>query len=70
MASGGDASDWTVEHTGGEGTIADGAYRGRFRVRADGDVQIIWQDGPEAKDTGTVDRAAKEAIEAAIRPRA
>jgi peroxiredoxin len=70
MANGHDASDWTVEHTGDEGTIRSTDYRGRFRIDRRGVIQLIWQDGPEPQDHGPVSQAAKEAIEAAIRPRA
>ncbi|MGL4962894.1 MAG: hypothetical protein ACRC67_16800 [Inquilinus sp.] len=70
MAKGHDASDWMVLHTGDEGTISGGAYRGRFKVRGTGVVQIIWKIGPEPRDAGPVEIAAQEAIEAAIRPRA
>ncbi len=70
MGKGHNASDWTVRHTGDEGTISAGDYRGRFRVRRGGIVQIIWQDGPEPRDAGPLEIAAQEAIEAAIRPRA
>jgi hypothetical protein len=70
MAKGLEASDWTVEHTGDEGTIRSAEYRGRFKVRRSGIVQIVWQDGPGPKDASQIERAAQEAIEAAIRPRA
>lgn len=70
MAKGRDASDWAVEHTGNEGAIRSAEYRGRFRVDRRGVIQIIWQDGPGPEDHGPVSQAAKEAIEAAIRPRA
>jgi|GEM_PF-1130288 len=70
MAKGHDSSDWTVLHSGDEGTISGGAYRARFRVRSTGVVQIIWKIGPEPKDEGPINRAAQEAIDAAIRPRA
>jgi hypothetical protein len=69
MASGREASDWTVEHTGDEGAIWCHEYRGRFRVRSAGVVQIIWQGGgPGPGEDGPVGRAAHEAIDAAIRP--
>ena len=69
MARGLDASDWTVSQRGDEGTIRSDEYRGRFRVRRPGLVQIIRQDGPESGEYGPVDRAAQEGIAAAIRPR-
>lgn len=68
MAKGHDASDWSVEHAGDEGTIRCPEYRGRFRVDRRGVIQLIWQDGPEPREHGPVSQAAKEAIEAAIRP--
>ncbi|MGF6232033.1 hypothetical protein QFZ27_005988 [Inquilinus ginsengisoli] len=68
MASGRDASDWTVEHAGDEGAIWCHEYRGRFRVRNAGVVHIIWQGGgPGPAENGPVGRAAHEAIDAAIR---
>ncbi len=70
MAKGRDASDWTVTHGGYEGTVRSAEYRGRFKVRPNGVVQIIWQVGPEPEDDGPVNRAAQEAIDAVIRPRA
>ena len=68
MAKGHDAADWTVLHSGDEGNISAGAYRGRFRVSHSGVVKIIWQQGPEPKVEGPINRAAQEAIDAAIRP--
>ncbi|KGM35700.1 hypothetical protein [Inquilinus limosus] len=72
MAKGHDPSDWTVKFSGDEGTIASEEYAGRFRVRPSGVVQIIWSlgKGPPPKEDGPVGRAAQEAIDAAIRPRA
>jgi len=71
MVMGRKASDWTVEHTGTEGTVACAEYLGRFRVDQDGAVRITWSPPPgPALDRRTIRRAAQEAIEAAIRPRA
>lgn len=72
MAKGHDASDWTVEHTGDEGTVECDEYRGRFRVRPGGVVRIIWTQGkgPPPKEDHPVSMAAQEAIDAAIRRRA
>jgi hypothetical protein len=49
MASGRDASDWTVEHAGDEGAIWCHEYRGRFRVRNAGVVHIIWRAAAQAQ---------------------
>jgi hypothetical protein len=68
MAEGLAASDWTVRFTGDEGTVECDEFSGRFKARADGDIDIIWQDGPEADASGPVERAAREAIDAVIRP--
>ena len=38
------SGDRTVEHDGDEGTIRSAEYRGRFKVRRGGIVQIIWQE--------------------------
>jgi hypothetical protein len=62
------ASDWTVRHTTGEGTIECDEYRGRFKVRPSGDIEISWQQGPGPDDRGAAGRAARAAIEQAIRP--
>lgn len=71
MAKGLKASDWTVRNLGGEGTVKCAEYRGRFRVRRDGVIKIIWQDGgPLPGEDRPVNTAAQEAIGAAIRPRA
>jgi hypothetical protein len=72
MAEGRDASDWTVNHAGGEGTVACAEYRGRFRVKPTGVVQIIWLEGkgPSPGEDRPVGIAAQEAIDAALRPRA
>lgn len=72
MAKGRDASDWTVEHTGDEGTVTCAEYRGRFKVLPrSGVIRITWQGGgPGPGEDGPVNRAAQEAIDAAIRPRA
>jgi hypothetical protein len=71
MANGRDASDWTVTHTGEEGTIRSAEYRGRFVVQRTGVIKIIWQGGgPGPGEDGEVNRAAQAAIHAAIRPRA
>lgn len=71
MAKGHDASDWTVLHTGDEGTLRCPEYRGRFVVQPTGVVKIIWQGGgPGPGEDGAVQRAAQEAVDAAIRPRA
>jgi|AraplaDrversion2_2_1032049.scaffolds.fasta_scaffold87478_2 hypothetical protein len=65
------ASEWTVRNLGGEGTVKCAEYHGRFRVRRDGVIKIVWQDGGAGSgEYGQVGRAALEAIEAAIRPRA
>lgn len=71
MAKGRDPGDWTVKHDGDEGTIRCAEYRGRFVVQRNGVVKIIWQGGgPGPGEDGPVGRAAQEAIDAAIRPRA
>ena len=58
MASVRDASDWTVEHEGDEGTVRCPEYHGRFRVDRRGALQLIWQDGPEPRDHGPVSYGA------------
>ncbi|MGF6227913.1 hypothetical protein QFZ27_001868 [Inquilinus ginsengisoli] len=69
MAKGRDASDWTIKFAGDEGTIQCEEYHGRFRVRSNGVIQIIWQDGGAGPgEDRPVNMAAKEAIDAAIRP--
>ncbi|MGK9231994.1 hypothetical protein KXS07_13090 [Inquilinus limosus] len=68
MAHGHKASDWTVRHTTGEGTVDCGEYRGRFEVQPDGTIRITWQQGPGPEEDGAVGNAAREAIDAAIRP--
>jgi hypothetical protein len=71
MATGHKASDWTVEHTGNEGIVACAEYLGRFRIDRDGAVRITWSPPPgPVADGETIRRAAQEAIDAAIRPRA
>ena len=63
-------SDWTVRNIGGEGTVRCAGHYGRFRVRRDGVVKIIWQlgKGPGPEDSGPVNQAALEAIAAALWP--
>lgn len=71
MAKGRDASDWTVRHDGDEGIVSCPEYRGRFKVMRTGVIKIIWHDGgPGPGEDGPVNRAAQEAIDAAISPRA
>jgi len=71
MVMGRKASDWTVEHTGTEGTVACAEYLGRFQVDRNGAIRITWSPPPgPAVDGEMIGRAAQEAIEAAIRPRA
>ena len=59
-------SSWGVTLTPEGGTISCGSLRGRFTVSRIGVVKIIWQDGPEPKDAGVIERAAQEAIERAM----
>jgi len=68
MTRGFAASDWTVRHTTGEGTVECDEYRGRFRVQPSGAIRIDWQQGPRPDDRGAVNRAAEAAVEQAIRP--
>ena len=72
MAQGRDVSDWNVNRDGDQGVVACAEYAGRFKVKRSGVIQIIWllDEGPGPEDDGPVGRAAQEAIEAAIRPRA
>lgn len=69
MANGHKASDWTVEHDGDEGVVQCPEYRGRYRVKRTGVVQIIWLQGkgPPPQESGRVNQAAQQAIDAAIR---
>ncbi len=62
MAKGHDASDWTVEPDGDEGTVRCPEYRGRFVVQRTGVIKIIWREGhgPEPKDSRAVGIAAHE----------
>ncbi|TSD83569.1 hypothetical protein FFK22_037095 [Mycobacterium sp. KBS0706] len=69
MAKGHEASEWDVKHGGYEGVIRSGVYRARFKVRAGGRVDIIWQEGPGPGDAGPVERGARAAIETALRGR-
>lgn len=68
MAEGLAASDRTVRFAGDEGTVECDELCGRFKARADGGIDIIWQDGSEADASDPVERAAREAIDAVIRP--
>ena len=67
MAGGHEPSDWDVKHGGYEGVIRSGIYRARFKVRSGGRVDLIWQEGPEPVDAGSVERGARAAIEMALR---
>lgn len=70
MTKGHDASDWTVTHDGDEGTVACAEYRGRFRVKRTGVVQIIWSlgKGPAPGKDRAVGIAAQDAIAAVLWP--
>jgi uncharacterized protein YcnI len=69
MAKGRAAAGWTVTVDGDEGVVACAEYRGRYRVKRSGVVQIIWSLGkaPEPNDSGRVNQAAQAAIAAALR---
>jgi hypothetical protein len=60
MAYGLKASDWTVEHTGDEGTVACAEYLGLFRVGINGVIRITWSTEP-AWNGRKIGRAAYEA---------
>jgi len=67
MSHGRNTSDWNVEHTGSEGTVACPEYLGRFRVDQNGFIRITWATGP-AWNAMEIERSAQEACRAAIRP--
>ena len=62
-----DPANWKIRFADGQGRLSCGRYRGRFRLRGGGMVQITWIIGPKAgPDYARIQQAAAEACYRAL----